>query len=64
MTEIDDFESILRSDTPLIDTRSPTEFAKGSLPAAVNLPLMNNEEREPSGSVTKRKGRRRHTPWT
>ena len=51
MTEIDDFESVLRSDTPLIDTRSPTEFAKGSLPAAVNLPLMNNEEREAVGGV-------------
>ena len=56
MTEIDDFESILRSDTPLIDTRSPTEFAKGSLPAAVNLPLMNNEEREAVGRCYKEQG--------
>ena len=56
MTEIDDFESILRSDTPLIDTRSPTEFAKGSLPAAVNLPLMNNEEREAVGKCYKAQG--------
>ena len=56
MTEIDDFESVLRSDTPLIDTRSPTEFAKGSLPAAVNLPLMNNEEREAVGRCYKEQG--------
>ena len=56
MTEIDDFESVLRSDTPLIDTRSPTEFAKGSLPTAVNLPLMNNEEREAVGKCYKEQG--------
>ena len=56
MTEIDDFESLLRSDTPLIDTRSPTEFAKGSLPTAVNLPLMNNEEREAVGKCYKEHG--------
>ena len=56
MTEIDDFESVLRSDTPLIDTRSPTEFAKGSLPTAVNLPLMNNDEREAVGRCYKEQG--------
>ena len=56
MNEIDDFEFILRSDMPLIDTRSPTEFAKGSLPAAVNLPLMNNEEREAVGKCYKAQG--------
>ena len=56
MSEIDDFETVLRSDTPLIDARSPTEFAKGSLPAAVNLPLMNNEEREAVGKCYKAQG--------
>ena len=56
MTEIDDFESLLRSDTPLIDTRSPREFAKGSLPTAVNLPLMSNEEREAVGRCYKEHG--------
>ena len=56
MSEIDDFESVLRSDTPLIDARSPTEFAKGSLPTAVNLPLMNNDEREAVGRCYKEQG--------
>ena len=38
MSEIDDFETVLRSDTPLIDARSPTEFAKGSLPPPSTCP--------------------------
>ena len=56
MTEIDDFESLLRDDTPLIDTRSPVEFAKGSLPNAINLPLMTDDEREAVGTCYKEYG--------
>ena len=56
MTEIDELESLLRDDTPLIDTRSPIEFAKGSLPTAINLPLMTNEEREAVGTCYKEQG--------
>lgn len=56
MTELDDFDSLLRDDTPLIDTRSPVEFAKGSLPSAINLPLMTNDEREAVGTCYKEQG--------
>ena len=56
MTELDDFESLLRDDTPLIDTRSPVEFAKGSLPTAISLPLMMNDEREAVGTCYKEQG--------
>ena len=56
MTELDDFASLLRGDTPLIDTRSPVEFAKGSLPTAINLPLMTNDEREAVGTCYKEQG--------
>ena len=56
MTEIDDLESLLRDDTPLIDTRSPVEFAKGSLPTAINLPLMTDVEREAVGTCYKEQG--------
>ena len=56
MTELDDFDSLLRDDTPLIDTRSPVEFAKGSLPTAINLPLMMNDEREAVGTCYKEQG--------
>ena len=56
MTEIDDLATLLRDDTPLIDTRSPVEFAKGSLPTAINLPLMTDEEREAVGTCYKEQG--------
>ena len=44
--ELDDFRAFLTKNTPLIDVRSPIEFAKGSLPGSVNLPLMEDHERE------------------
>ncbi len=53
---IDDFRSIVLKQRPLIDTRAPVEFAKGAFPNAVNLPLMNDEEREQVGTVYKREG--------
>jgi tRNA 2-selenouridine synthase len=53
---IEDFETLLLSGTPLIDTRAPLEFAKGSLPTAVNLPLMTDAEREQVGKCYKEKG--------
>ncbi|MFG6668442.1 tRNA 2-selenouridine(34) synthase MnmH [Halomonas sp. HNIBRBA4712] len=42
--------------TPLIDVRAPIEFAQGSLPGAVNLPLMVDEERHQVGIAYKRHG--------
>ena len=30
MIEIDDLQGLLATDTPLIDTRAPIEFARGS----------------------------------
>lgn len=50
-------ESSLRSlfltGTPLIDVRAPVEFEQGSLPGAVNLPIMYNEERVLVGTTYK-----------
>ena len=56
MEEIADIRGLLLADTPLIDTRAPVEFAKGSLPSAVNLPLMSDQEREQVGLCYKRHG--------
>ena len=56
MIDLDNLESVLRDDTPLIDTRSPVEFAKGSLPTAINLPLMTDNEREAVGTCYKEHG--------
>lgn len=49
MDEIDDLESLFLHDIPLIDARAPVEFSQGSLPLAVNLPLMIDDEREAVG---------------
>jgi len=52
----DDFRSIVLKARPLIDVRAPVEFAKGSFPHAVNLPLMNDEERHLIGIRYKEEG--------
>ena len=40
-----------------MDTRAPIEFEKGSFPTAINLPLMNNVEREQVGICYAEQGR-------
>jgi tRNA 2-selenouridine synthase len=42
--------------TPLIDVRAPIEFELGSLPNAVNLPILNNQERAQVGTIYKDEG--------
>ncbi len=44
------------SQQPMIDTRAPVEFAQGSFPGAVNLPLLSDDERERIGTCYKQKG--------
>lgn len=53
----DDCAEILAHAQPLIDVRAPGEYARGALPAAVNLPLLNDEERAAVGTIYKRHGR-------
>jgi tRNA 2-selenouridine synthase len=52
----DDFRSIVLNRTALIDVRAPVEFEKGAFPGAVNLPLMDNEERRLVGIRYKEAG--------
>ncbi|UYF99380.1 tRNA 2-selenouridine(34) synthase MnmH [Halomonas sp. GD1P12] len=47
---------LIHKGTPLIDVRAPVEFAQGSLPGAVNLPLMVDEERHQVGIAYKEHG--------
>lgn len=47
---------ILASDTPLIDVRAPVEFRQSAMPAAINLPLMDDNERAAVGTCYKRQG--------
>jgi tRNA 2-selenouridine synthase len=51
-----DYRAILASDTPLIDVRAPIEFSQSAMPAAINLPLMNDDERAAVGTCYKRQG--------
>lgn len=51
-----DFERIVIEERPLMDVRAPIEFEKGAFINAVNLPLMNDEERHLVGICYKEKG--------
>jgi tRNA 2-selenouridine synthase len=46
----------LRSQLPVIDVRSEKEFGEGHISKAVNIPLLNNEERIAVGTDYKKKG--------
>ncbi|HCM76591.1 MAG TPA: tRNA 2-selenouridine(34) synthase MnmH [Cytophagales bacterium] len=48
----------LRASLPLVDVRSESEFSAGHIPDAVNIPLLNNEERILVGTDFKQKGQR------
>lgn len=48
--------SALTEGRPLLDVRAPVEFLAGSLPSAVNIPIMNDEERRLIGIEYKQKG--------
>lgn len=50
------YEHLLRADIPLIDVRAPVEFAQGAMPAALNLPLMSDDERAAVGTCYKQHG--------
>ena len=52
------FEKLFLEDRPLVDTRAPTEFQRGSFPSAVNVPLMTDDEREQVGICYKEQGER------
>ncbi|EEI49235.1 tRNA 2-selenouridine synthase [Proteus mirabilis ATCC 29906] len=47
---------LLAKETPIIDVRAPIEFNQGAMPNAINLPLMNNEERAAVGTCYKQHG--------
>jgi tRNA 2-selenouridine synthase len=43
---------------PLIDVRTPAEFATGHIPGAINIPLFSNDERVEVGTIYKQVGQR------
>lgn len=46
-----------RTKFPVIDVRSPSEFKKGHIPGAYNIPLFTDEERAEVGTVYKQNGK-------
>lgn len=54
-----DIEQFLKdaSGIPVIDVRSPQEFAAGHIPGAINIPLFDNDERAIVGTRYKKEGR-------
>ncbi len=51
-----DIKKLLINDTPLIDVRAPIEFATGAFPSAVNLPVLEDHERQEVGITYKEEG--------
>ncbi len=56
MQSSNEFKRIILDRIPLVDVRAPIEFERGAFPTAVNLPLMNDEERRLVGICYKEKG--------
>ena len=52
----DAFLSLVLHETPLIDVRAPGEFKSGALPGAVNVPLLDDEQRHQVGLTYRAKG--------
>ena len=58
MTEIGPGEFLSQASLkPVVDVRSPSEFAMGHIPGAVNMPLFTDEERARVGTAYKKIGR-------
>ncbi|WP_291861726.1 tRNA 2-selenouridine(34) synthase MnmH [Marinilabilia sp.] len=42
---------------PIIDVRTPAEFAQGHIPGSINMPIFSNDERAVVGTLYKKHGR-------
>ena len=51
------YTDIFVKNIPLIDVRAPVEFERGAFPAAKNLPIMDNQQRETVGICYKQHGK-------
>ena len=51
-----DYRQLFLSGAPMMDARAPVEFAKGAFPGVLNLPLMDDAERQKVGTCYKQRG--------
>ena len=56
LPSVDNLTDIFVNDIPLLDVRAPVEFEQGAFPNSVNIPLMNDDEREAVGIRYKEQG--------
>lgn len=54
--DIEDYHSLILNRVPMMDVRAPIEYVTGHLPTAINLPIMNDDERAQVGTCYKEKG--------
>ena len=54
--EVSNYRELFVKDIPLLDVRAPVEFAKGSFPQAVNIPLLDDQQRKIVGTEYKKAG--------
>jgi tRNA 2-selenouridine synthase len=50
------FQQLFLEQRPLLDVRAEVEYERGSFPGAVNIPILNNAERERVGIIYKNEG--------
>ena len=51
-----DYRQLFLSGAPMMDARAPVEFVKGAFPGVLNLPLMDDVERQKVGTCYKQRG--------
>lgn len=54
--DTDNYRQLFLSDVPLMDVRAPIEFNKGAFPTALNMPLMDDDQRHQVGIMYKNEG--------
>ncbi|NLC69761.1 MAG: tRNA 2-selenouridine(34) synthase MnmH [Desulfuromonadaceae bacterium] len=57
LIEVDEALKLRDQGALMVDVRSPSEFAQETIPGAINIPLLNDEERARVGTCYKQKGR-------
>ena len=55
-------DAFLQGSGPVVDVRTPAEFAQGHIPGARNLPLFSDDERAEVGTAYKQQGRQEAVP--
>ena len=54
--DTEQYRELFLNDVPMMDARAPVEFTKGAFPGVVNLPLMDDLERQKVGTCYKQHG--------